>query len=118
MVIHLNEYPPSTNVIWRVARNRIIKSAAYRQWLSSQTEFIHSQNRKKLIGSYSLEIIVRRKDKRRRDIDNFIKPISDLLVTSGMVEDDSLCHIVAATWGDFGSEITLLLHHVDLTGEI
>ena len=117
MLITIDQYPPSTNVIWRVARNRIIKSAAYRKWLADMAILIRGQTKDKIIGAYGLEILVKRKDRRRRDIDNFIKPISDLLVSAGVVEDDSLCDVVTAMWDGQGSSITIILIKNNLPSE-
>ena len=39
-------------------------------------------------------------DRRARDIDNMIKPVSDALVAAGVVSDDSLCESVSAKWAD------------------
>jgi crossover junction endodeoxyribonuclease RusA len=49
-----------------------------------------------LAGRLAIEAV--RPDKRRRDIDNLIKPVSDLLCSIGVIEDDSYCEKVSAEW--------------------
>ena len=49
-------------------------------------------------GPYHLLLQASRPDKRRRDIDNLIKPVSDLLVSIGVVRDDGDCELVSAQW--------------------
>ena len=73
----------------------------YSEWKNTST--VMALNNKKgdyISGHYSLILAVGRPDKRRRDIDNIIKPVSDLLVGIQIVEDDSLCNKVTAEWSD------------------
>ena len=56
------------------------------------------QNQKQIKGKYILEIQAVKPDKRRRDIDNLGKSVSDLLVTMGLIEDDHLCQKFSAEW--------------------
>lgn len=37
-------------------------------------------------------------DKRRRDLDNIVKPLGDLLEHSGVLKNDSLIHELGACW--------------------
>ena len=37
-------------------------------------------------------------DKRRRDLDNIVKPLCDLLEHSGVLKNDSLIHELGACW--------------------
>ncbi len=105
----LSDYPPSTNAIWRSVRGRVIKSNDYRKWLDNQTLLINLQ-KGQVTGRYQLTITAQRKDNRRRDIDNLIKPLHDLLVRAGKVEDDSLCQRVTAQWDESkGQQIKLEL---------
>lgn len=56
-------------------------------------------------GPYKLAIQYARPDKRRRDIDNVIKPISDLMVQIGAVSDDCQMREVSACWVDAGRNV-------------
>ena len=58
-----------------------------------------------------MRIIVERPDKRKRDLDNVIKALSDALVASGIIADDHLCRELSMAWGDKGT-----LCHIQLTG--
>lgn len=62
-------------------------------------------------GAYYLEIKLRAPDKRPRDVDNYIKAISDLLVSHAIVADDALSIGVRAEWthdGKAGAWITVI----------
>lgn len=107
--IVIDDYPPSANAIWRAFRGRIIKSGEYRKWLDNQTLLVSLQ-KGQVLGKYQLTITAQRKDNRRRDIDNLIKPLQDLLVRAGKVQDDSLCQRVTAQWiEEKGSQIKMEL---------
>jgi len=93
--------PPSTNVIWKVGKKKMYLNPKYSEWKNTST--VMALNNKKgdyISGHYSLILAVGRPDKRRRDIDNIIKPVSDLLVGIQIVEDDSLCNRVTAFWSN------------------
>ena len=94
--------PPLTaNSIWRSGKNKIYLNPKYKTW---QKEAAWTAINNKIgLGAkehYSLSIKAGRPDKRRRDIDNIIKPISDLLVAVQYVADDYLCNKVTAEWSD------------------
>jgi crossover junction endodeoxyribonuclease RusA len=90
--------PPSANAIWRSNRGHVHKSAAYKAWLTEAGWEVRSQHPDKIEGAYRLSIEATRPDKRRRDIDNLIKPVSDLLCFVGINEDDYFCQKVSAEW--------------------
>jgi crossover junction endodeoxyribonuclease RusA len=48
-----------------------------------------------------------RPDKRKRDIDNLLKPISDLLKSIGAIEDDYLCEMISARWVTNGDGVAI-----------
>jgi crossover junction endodeoxyribonuclease RusA len=99
--------PPSANAIWRSNRGHVHKSAAYKAWLSEAGWEVRAQHPDKVSGSYCLAIKAVRPDKRRRDIDNLIKPVSDLLCSVGVIEDDSYCEKVSAQWISSGDCVTV-----------
>lgn len=106
--LHL-PYPPTANHIWIRAKKGMRKSDAYTLWLNDAGWLAKSQRPGKVIGSYLLSIDAARPDKRKRDIDNLIKPVSDLLMKVGVIADDSLCAEVRARWvkGDAGIRVTI-----------
>jgi crossover junction endodeoxyribonuclease RusA len=97
--------PPSANAIWRSNRGHVHKSAAYKAWLKTAGWEARSQHPDKIEGAYRLSIEATRPDKRRRDIDNLIKPVSDLLCSIGVIQDDSFCEEVSAAWTTAGDGI-------------
>ena len=116
--ITIASVPPSANRMRKhfldknTGKVRSVKDDAYKTWKQNAAWELRSQTKEKIIGPYSLHIHVQRDwgSKRARDIDNTIKPVSDALVASGIVEDDSLCEAVSAKWSD---EVTGVLVIVD-----
>jgi crossover junction endodeoxyribonuclease RusA len=90
--------PPSANAIWHSNRGHVHKSAAYKAWLKQAGWEARAQHPDKIEGAYRLSIEVTRPDKRHRDLDNLIKPISDLLTGLGVIRDDSECEEISARW--------------------
>lgn len=95
------EYPPSANSIWRSSGSKVYRSAEYVSWRKAAEWTVKTAVRMqggKIHGPYSLLIEAGRPDRRKRDIDNLIKPLSDALVHGGAIADDSDCATVTATW--------------------
>ena len=65
----------------------------------------------KIAGKYKMRIIVERPDRRKRDLDNVIKALSDVLVSAKIIADDHYCIEFSMAWGDFGK-----MCHVEITG--
>ena len=106
MIVELQlPYPPSANRLWRRSGSRIHKSSAYAGWLKSAGWEAMAQRPGGIKGPYALSIQARRPDSRKRDIDNLIKPISDLLATVGVIEDDCDCDLVTARWVTTGEGV-------------
>lgn len=92
-------FPPSANRLWRAFRGRQIKSAEYRAWLLKAQAAIESACIGGSIpGAYHLEIHATRPDRRARDLDNLIKPLSDSLAAAGLVLNDSKAASIFAAW--------------------
>lgn len=102
-------FPPTTNTLFfnRAGRGRI-RTDRYRTWCTAAGWDLKAQKPQAIEGNYSLEIILGRPDKRRRDVSNLIKAVEDLLVEHRIVEDDSKCADVRARWGDVkGCQVVL-----------
>lgn len=99
LTIHLPR-PPSVNGNHRAVNGRLIKSSAYRSWCIVAANCIPMRLRGSFIGKYSIHITVERENKRIRDLDNLIKPISDALKTAGVIRDDSDCEHITMDWLD------------------
>lgn len=93
-------YPPSANRLWRAVNGRQIKSAEYRAWIDEAALSIRLQRPRGIVGAYHLVIRASRPDRRRRDIDNLLKPIWDALCQGGVVGDDCDCEHLTAFWSN------------------
>lgn len=92
-------YPPSANRMWRHVGSKVLRSAEYERWRKACTLIIKAETRGNgLLGPYTLSLAIGRPDRRRRDIDNLIKPVGDVLVLAGAVVDDCDCQRVEAAW--------------------
>lgn len=107
MVTVTFDFPPSTNNLWRAGRSKNGKpthylSKQYASWKEAAEWTVKAAAKAhgRIDGQYFLEIAAKRPDRRKRDLDNIIKPISDALVHGGMVQDDSQCQFIHARWDD------------------
>lgn len=89
-------YPPSANNLFINARRGRAKSPRYREWegraldaIRTQLPVIHT-----IKGAYHLLIRMTAPDRRRRDLDNMTKAISDLLVTARVIADDCNAQVI------------------------
>ncbi len=112
-------FPPSVNSIRTVARGRMISSAAYRDWQQEAGAHLVYQGFQPLVGKIlipgqcEVEIEFGRASKRKFDVDNHAKPILDLLVTYGLIEDDNntiltRLSLVARERGLNGAVVTII----------
>ena len=92
-------YPPTTNNLFfnKAGRGRI-KTERYRTWLRAAGNELLVQRPPKLAGKVAVSISLGRPDRRKRDLSNCIKPIEDLLVAHGLIEDDSLVESLFIRW--------------------
>lgn len=99
--------PPSANRIWVMHRGRMRKSPAYREWTETQARAVEQQ----LGGDcclewYSMAITL---PPSRRDPDNSIKPIGDLMQAAGAVRNDRLLRSLTLTVDDDREPGTVLV---------
>ena len=78
---------------------------------------IRSQTRVKVTGSYKLTILAVRPDKRRRDLGNLEKAVSDILVSTGVIEDDCLCEWLEIRWVDEGPACEVIIEAIGEANE-
>lgn len=71
-----------------------IKSAEYKAWATKAGWELNTQSISKISGPYKLDIEIGFRLS-RADLDNLIKPISDLLVSMGATDDDK--HMTAVS---------------------
>jgi len=92
-------FPVSVNGIWRAGKGRFYKSKNYLAWETAAGWAIKEQaNGKRVAGPFAVQIDLVRPDKRRRDLDNTIKVILDLLKNLHVTDDDSECQELRARW--------------------
>lgn len=97
--------PPSVNALYANVPGRgRIKSERYRVWLNAAGWELAAQKPRRVSGDYQLWIWAEKPDRRRRDLGNLEKPISDLLVAHGVVSDDSQCSEIHIYWQGSGRE--------------
>ena len=90
-------YPPSVNGLTSNAPKGRAKTDDYRLWLQKAGLCVKDSHRAGF-GPYCLHIAVRKPDKRRRDLGNIEKAVSDLLVAHGVVKDDCLAQSITLQW--------------------
>lgn len=96
-------YPTSVNDLWGYGKGRVFKTKAYVAWQKEAYVAWLQQKRQQPIqhigGRYRLCIYASPPDtRRRRDIGNLEKAVSDLLVSVGVVDDDHLAKSVFTEW--------------------
>lgn len=108
-------YPPSTNRIWRQGKGRVHKSDEYKHWTAIAAWEIRRQIGPQAVITKPFKIIIKvnRPDRRKRDLDNLIKPILDLIAHYGLIENDSLCHWIDARWSGEGKFCDISLGELD-----
>lgn len=91
-------FPPTTNNLF-AGKARRFPSRAYKDW---KAEAWRALQRQLPIAAFDapVEIVMRlgRPDNRRRDIANYEKAVSDLLVSAGILADDSLIERLVMEW--------------------
>ncbi len=92
-------FPPSTNALWRSVGRKVLRSKRYREWMAEADRALMMQKRPKcFIAPVSVTLSCGVPDKRKRDIDNVIKPIFDCLERCNILENDNLVHRLVAVW--------------------
>jgi len=110
-------FPPSVNRLWRATKGgRVYRSPKYTEWRTRAMWQISLQAKgKKVEGPYKLTIHAVKPDKRKRDIGNLEKAVSDILVSQNIVEDDSLCEWIEARWVNEGPECLIKIEPIEDT---
>lgn len=97
-------YPVSVNAIWRQGRRHVHKSQRYQEWITQAGLALIAQRPKlacrAISGPYIMVLEVARPDKRRRDLWNLEKAVSDLLVLHKVIDDDHLCELGSIRWSN------------------
>jgi Holliday junction resolvase RusA-like endonuclease len=97
--IRFSELPPSANNLFANGIHGRFKTPRYKAWLTLAGHEINRQKPKPVIGPYTMSIRLG-KVRQRRDLSNCCKGLEDILVTYGIVEDDSKCQSLLLEWVD------------------
>ena len=95
-------YPPTTNTLFVNAGKRRVRSKRYATWARHAENEILAQQCKPVPGAVSVEIVIGKPDRRKRDLDNLLKAPLDILVCCGLIEDDSRITSIAIRWDTSG----------------
>ncbi len=95
-------FPPSANTAYptNFKTKKRFKSKKYQEWLNVCLSEIGIHAPVLVTGRVVCIYTFGRPDKRRRDVENYVKPVSDLLVAAGIIEDDSLIDKLTIQWGE------------------
>lgn len=89
--LNLPTSPSTNNLFATVAGRRRVKSQRYRTWLNAAGWDVKEAAPEPIRGEVDVSITFDRAD--RKDIDNGVKAILDLLVEHGLIDDDK--HVVS-----------------------
>lgn len=93
--------PPSANTLFPTSRSgHRFKSVAYKSWELKAASV--ASKAPKSPNAFVLEAwyYIGRPDKRKRDLANYEKAVTDFLVKWGVMEDDYLIHKLVMQWDD------------------
>lgn len=100
-------FPPSTNGLYTNRKGGRAKTPGYKAWQEEAGLRLNRQRVGRIEGPYHLVVDLERPTKKngepskaKRDLDNYVKAISDLIVTHGVVEDDRYLESVRIAWSD------------------
>ena len=101
-------FPPSTNHLF-AGKSRRYRSKAYQDWsVEAGLMLMKQKPLPRFPGKVNVVITCGRPDKRRRDLGNLEKAITDKLVELQVLKDDSLIECLTITWGDVvGAQIDI-----------
>ena len=86
-----NEYPPTNNQLHRNVYNkgRVI-TGQYRAWKDNYPPMLAVRPKQPITAPFSLVYYIKKHgDRRRRDLANYEKALTDSLVNHGVIKDDS-----------------------------
>jgi crossover junction endodeoxyribonuclease RusA len=103
-------FPPSVNALFfNVPGRGRVKTDTYTGWENEAAWLLASQKPGRIVGDYEIEITAFRPDKRRRDLGNLEKGISDLLVSQRVIQDDRFAQKITLQWGSGGEGCRVIL---------
>lgn len=114
MIKILLPFPPSVNRLWRATKGgKVYRSPQYVAWRKlAMWQLVGQVKGKKVTSAYKLTILAVRPDKRRRDLGNLEKAVSDILVSQNIIEDDCLCEWMEIRWIEDGPECQIIIEPI------
>lgn len=92
-------FPPSVNTIYRnVPGKGRVKTGKYKAWCEEAA--LRAGYVEPIHGFVKLDIILGKPDKRKRDLDNYLKATLDFLVDYQVIDDDSYVDDLRIRWGE------------------
>ena len=90
LILYL-DWPPTVNNYYSHTRNGVFISKKGRLFTSSVLSDVKSQApRVKYTEPFAMSVYMFPPDRRKRDLDNYMKALQDSLAKAGLMEDDSL----------------------------
>jgi crossover junction endodeoxyribonuclease RusA len=91
-------WPPAVNNLFLNAGKGRVRTRRYDAWIAEAAACVWQQRPLKLKGRFHVTILCEPPDRRRRDLDGLAKAPLDLLVKTGVIEDDSLALSLSLFW--------------------
>jgi crossover junction endodeoxyribonuclease RusA len=107
-------WPPTVNTYWRNVRGRMILSTKARQYRDHAESQAFEQDRRSwpLTGRLRVAVTAFPPDKRRRDLDNILKSLLDVLGHIGLYQDDSQIDRLEVTRADLGGVVHVRVEEI------
>ena len=112
MITFLLPFPPSTNNLFVNGKYGRFRSQRYDSWIQEAGAEIMRQRPSKAVGPVILSYELQEgQDKRRRDLGNLEKAVTDLLVSHGIIEADhgSIVREIKLKWDSGVSGVRVIV---------
>jgi len=93
-------WPPAINNLYATVQRRRIPTARYKAWREQAALAILAQGIRGLKGPFCISIECSPPDRRKRDLDGLAKAPLDLLVSTGIIEDDHMARRILLAWSE------------------
>lgn len=98
-------FPPSLNNMYPNGKNGRRYISQRGKTFKAAVDLVAQDRKPKLLrGPVWVELLVHPPDRRKRDLDNLIKPVLDAMVSSGFIEDDEQVKRIEATMAECDPE--------------
>ena len=111
-------FQPSLNNLYLSIKGKgRVPTRKYRAWRTQALWEIRVQRVRPVTGAVSVHIRLVAPDRRRRDADNALKAVLDVLKAAGIIEDDSGAYVrrVSSEWAETGEPCTVTIETMEAT---